>query len=262
MTMTPLTNKTIVITRPEHQVGEIKNTLQDRGAWVLIFPVIRISETENWTDCDRAIGHLSDYDWVLFSSANAVRYFMERLHQNGAPFSAKHIAAVGSKTAAVLRKWKLEAQLVPKTFDAEHFAEALNDHALEGKNILIPRSDIARNTLPERLKAQGANVHCVTVYRTETNPDVDAERMRDRLRQKEIDVITFFSPSAVRTFIDLVRREVLTQAIRNHTILAAIGKVTADALIKQELPAHIIPEKSTAAALISAIETYFGKELV
>src|SRR3989442_11104447 len=143
-----LTGRRILISRAASQSAELRSRLEDLGARVIECPTIHIVPPMSWKPVDDAIRRLNTYQWLLFTSANAVEQFMDRM---GARRPAIPIAVVGSATAVKLNEWGLEPALVPKEFRAEGLLDAFPEN-LVGIRILFPRAEVARELLPDELR--------------------------------------------------------------------------------------------------------------
>jgi uroporphyrinogen III methyltransferase / synthase len=236
-----LTGKTIVITRAGSQSAQLRSQLEKLGARVIECPTIQIVPPKTWKPVDDAIRRLNTYDWLLFTSANAVEQFMDRLGNLRCSVS---IAVVGSATAAKLNEWGLEPALVPKEFRAEGLVEALPAN-LVGVRILFPRAEVARELLPEELRRRGATVDIVTVYRTIR---ANSGGVMEILESEQVDCLIFASPSAIPE--DL-------KSLPTETALAVIGPVTREAAQLLGLTPSIVPPESTIPALVEAIRIHF-----
>ena len=161
----PLSGKLIVVTRPRHQAGSLAERLRALGAQVVEAPAIRIVPLEDWGPVDAALDRLATYDWIVFTSVNAVEAFFGRL---AAPLPARlRFAAIGPATAEALVGRRVTPEVVPERFIAEDVYRALSDRVdLTGKKFLLPRADIAREALPRLLREAGADVDVVAIYRT------------------------------------------------------------------------------------------------
>jgi uroporphyrinogen III methyltransferase/synthase len=237
-----LTGKTIVITRAAAQSAELRSRLEDLGARVIECPTIQVVPPNSWKPVDDAIRRLRTYQWLLFTSANAVEQFMDRM---GARRPSIPIAVVGSATASKLGEWELKASLVPREFRAEGLLEAFPQN-LVGTRILFPRAEVARELLPEELRRRGAVVDIVTVYRTVR---AFSGNIGEILLSEPVDCIVFTSPSTIPE--DL-------HSLPTGTALAVIGPVTREAAQLLGLKPDIVPAQSTVPALIEAIEAYFS----
>jgi uroporphyrinogen III methyltransferase/synthase len=236
-----LTGKTIVITRAASQSADLRSRLEDLGARVIECPTIHLVPPKSWKPVDDAIRRLNAYQWLLFTSANAIEQFMDRM---GERRPAIPIAVVGAATAAKLEQWGLKAALVPKEFRAEGLLEAFPSN-LVGTRILFPRAEVARELLPEELRRRGANVDLVTVYRT---VKAFAGNIGEILEGERVDCIVFTSPSAIPEDLHM---------LPTGTVLAVIGPVTREAAQLLGLRPDIVPVQSTVPALVEAIEDHF-----
>ncbi len=236
-----LTGKTIVITRAASQSADLRNRLEDLGARVIECPTIQVVPPKSWKPVDDAIRRLHSYQWLLFTSANAVEQFMDRM---GERRPAIPIAVVGSATAAKLKDWGLKPVLVPKEFRAEGLLDAFPEN-LVGTRILFPRAEIARELLPDELRRRGATVEIVTVYRT---VKAISGNIGEILESEHVDCIIFTSPSTIPD--DL-------HSLPSQTALAVIGPVTREAAQLLGLKPDILPVKSTVPSLVEAIANHF-----
>lgn len=255
----PLKGKKILITRAREQSAEFSTRLKKFGAEVIEFPTIEIVPPSSWKGMDRAISQLKFYDWVIFTSANGVNFFYQRLKERGKnrrSLSGLKICAIGPATAEQLRKKGARVDYIPKKFVAESILRGFKRMGIEGKQILLARAKKARDVLPEGLKRMGATVDVVEVYRT-VKPKGKVMRLKRLLEKKEVDVITFTSSSTVSHFIDLLGKEVLKNLLKGVAI-ACIGPITARTVREAGLKVHIQPEEYTIPALTRAIAKYFA----
>lgn len=259
--MAVLKNKTVVVTRGREQAGELMALLEEHGARVLHLPAVEIGPPDSWEACDAAIDKLADYHWIVFTSTNGVRYFLDRLQQRGGTLhraSAPRLAAVGERTAAALQECGVDVDLVPDEFRAEGLLRALAEYNLQGKRVLVPRGDKGREVLLEGLAGAGAEVDAVQVYRNRRPHRGAVAAELERLNGAAVDVLTFTSPSTVYNFLDLAGRERVNLWRESGCCMAAIGRVTAKALGRSHLPVDILPERSTIPDLVNAIVEHFS----
>jgi uroporphyrinogen III methyltransferase/synthase len=262
----PLFGKRIVVTRSREQAGELVDLIESLGAEAIEAPMIRIAPPEDYGPLDRAIADAGTYDWIVFTSANAVDAFMRRL-QSGIGdirnLKGVKLCAVGPVTAAHLSKYGVNADLEPPEYRSESIVPALREAAhadLKNTRFLLPRADIAREVLVDELRKAGADVTDVTAYRTvlaeiEREGDPDIYRM---LLEKRIDVVTFTSPSTVRNFAQIFGAEQATDLLRT-TAVASIGPVTAEAADQYGIATSIMPNEYTIPALVDAIVAHFKR---
>ena len=209
-----------------------------------------------------ALSRLADYDWIVFTSANGVKFFLEALRSKGLDVRAMGnagICAIGPATAAALESSGLRVDLVPETYVAESVIEALSSQEdLSGKKVLLPRAEIARKVLPDSLRALGARVDDIALYSTRIDEPENSGKVRQQLVAGEIDLVTFTSSSTVENFVALVGEKEL-RAAAERTLFASIGPITAAKAEDYGLKSAIVPETYTIAALCEAICDYFAQ---
>lgn len=255
----PLFGRRIAVTRSREQAGALSELIEELGGEALEFPVIRIDPPESSEDLDRAIAGLREYTWVMFTSANGAESFFARLEAAGLDARALggcRVAAVGSKTADVLRTFGIRADFLPREFRGEAMAEELLARLGPGDRLLLARADIADPALPEALRATGAEVEDVVAYRTVVDLS-KGEAIRRTLARRELDAVLFTSGSTVRNFLEILGPQALE--LMNVVAVACIGPSTARAASEMGLTVHVTPKESTAEGLIGALAEYFGE---
>jgi uroporphyrinogen III methyltransferase/synthase len=259
----PLFGKRILVTRPRDQATELVELLESQGADAIEAPMIRIVPPEDYGPLDEACALLDRFDWIVFSSANAVDACLGRLLASPRDLRALggvKLCAVGPATAERLSKNGLKVDLVPHEYRAEAVAQALAASAdVRGLKVFLPRADIGRDTVAEELRKQGAEVTEAVAYRTivadtEREGEPDIYRM---LLERSIDVVTFTSGSAVRSFVKALGAEPAADLLRT-TAVASIGPVTAEAAAQHNIHTTIMPSQHTIAALVDAIVNHFA----
>lgn len=254
--MTGLAGKRVLVSRPRSQAETMVRRLRDLGAVPVIFPVIETAPVEDGSRLDRAIADLGAYHWIIFTSANGVSAFWERLEGLGLDARALaglRVAAIGPATARALQERGIQPGFVP----AEHVAEAilpgLGD--VRGQRILLPRAEIARQALTSALEAQGALPDEIAAYRTlpaRPDPESLAEL------EQGIDVATFTSSSTVLSFINMLGDRART--LLAGALVACIGPITAETAREHGLNVGLIAETYTAEGLVAALEKHFQPE--
>ncbi len=253
--MRPLFGRRILVTRAKEQAGELSSLLTGYGAEPIECPTLQVVPPESWAELDRALADLSRFQWLVFTSVNGVRPFMDRLQQtelDARALAGLRIACIGPRTAEELGRFGLRADLIPREYQAEGLIEALRAHGVQGQRILIPRAAVAREILPEQLRALGAEVTVVIVYRT-VLPDLDRDRIKEWFRRQEIHVITFASSSTVRNFCDLFDSREEMQKLTAGVTVACIGPITARTAEEQGLSVTVTARENTIPALADAI---------
>lgn len=253
----PFFGKTIVITRPEAQSAEFADLLYEEGARVISFPTIKIVPPDSFDDLDGAVQHIERYDWIIFTSVNGVRYFFDRLFHLGKDardLKGISICAIGPATSASVEQYGIRVDLIPEDYVSESVVAAFEKVGVAGKNILIPRAEIARDIIPGSLSGMGAICDVITAYRTAPSGR-KGEDFREIAERDAIDVITFTSPSTVDNFIDIVGRN----NIPEDTKIACIGPVTKKAAEEAGLAVHIMEGPYTMEGMVNAMIDYFVK---
>lgn len=259
----PLAGRTVVVTRAASQAGDFITALESYGASVISCPTIEIAEPESYDRLDEAIDHLYGYDWLIFTSANGVDYFLRRLNTRGVnveELDELKVCAIGEATADKLRDAHVHVDLVPSQSKAEGIFAALSEFAggtenLHGLNILLPRAATGRDYLPKSLENAGARIDVVTAYRTVLPENLDRGRLSAML-SGSADCIAFMSSSSVKNLALLFDTHDLGEKLQGLAI-ACIGDITATTAADYGLRVDIQPAQTTATDLARAIAEYF-----
>ena len=197
----PLFGRRIVVTRAKGQADALSSRLLALGAEVIELPTIEIVPASDYSPLDRAIAELAAYDWLIFTSANGVRFFLDRLDRSAADLRQLRakICAIGPATRAAVEALHLKVDLMGKEYVAEGLLAAFAEHSLDGQRVLLPRAAVARDLVPEELRRRGARVDVVEAYRTVV-PESAAAQVRELLAAKP-HCITFTSSSTVQNFV-------------------------------------------------------------
>jgi uroporphyrinogen III methyltransferase/synthase len=253
----PLFGRRVLITRMEKDASSLRQSLEWLGASVLEQPTIQITAPDDYTPLDSAIRELGTYDMIIFTSANAVNRFVDRLWTTGKDIRSigtAKIAAIGPKTAQAIEALKIRVNQVPEEFRAEGLITIL-DGAVNGRKILIPRAQEARMVLVDELKKMGAEVNVVPVYKTiraEVKPDM-LSYLKDG-----VDIAVFTSSSTVTNFFDMFGENAFH--ILEHADIACIGPITAKTVHDMGLEVKIQPSSYTIEALIQEITISYRNE--
>jgi len=259
----PLSGRRVLVTRPREQAAELVDRLAALGADAIEAPVIRIAPPEDRTPLLQAAADPSVFDWIVFTSVNAVDAFMTALLEGDRDvrmLKGPKLCTVGPGTADRLSRYGIKVDLVPDEFRAEGVIRAIQASGpLQGRRVLLPRADIGREVIAEELRRAGAAITDVVAYRTvsedalpESDPDVYG-----LLLQGRIDVVTFASSSAVRSFARIYGPEQAADLLK-QTVVAVIGPSTADAARQLGIPVTVQPQASTIPALVDAIVDYYS----
>ena len=258
----PLFGKRIVVTRPKEDAADLSDRLSALGADAVEAPMIRIAAPEDWAPLDRAVQAVDEYAWIVFTSANAVDQFMQRLYRGGDVRALKGVSlcAVGPSTRDRLLRYGVRADLVPADFRAEGVVDALERAGpLKGRKFLLPMADVGRELLSQTLSEAGAQVDAVVAYRTlppEIDPvnDPDIYRM---LLDRQIDAVTFTSAASVRNFAHTFGAEQAADLLQ-QTVVAVCGPVTAEAATRLGIPVTVMPSEFTIGALVQALADHYA----
>jgi uroporphyrinogen III methyltransferase / synthase len=242
--------KRILVTRPRAQADSFGDGLSAAGFEPIYFPVIEIHPIEDNLALSRAFDQLNRYEWVVFTSVNAVEVvfdkFSRSLIKDGV---AVRFAAIGSKTADALKARGITPDFVPQEYVAEAILPGLGD--LKNKWVLLPRAEIARKELPEAIVKAGGTAHEISVYKTlPTQPDPEGLAAL----KSGVDVVTFTSASSVENFVAMLRQNRLDPlSLPNNPLFACIGPITEQAAREEGLVNLVVANEYTTEGLIEAI---------
>ncbi|NES99693.1 MAG: uroporphyrinogen-III synthase [Sphaerospermopsis sp. SIO1G2] len=253
----PLTGKTILVTRSVGQSSQFSDRLKAEGATVIELPALEITPPSSWRPLDQAISQLSTFNWLILTSGNAVEYFLKRLETNGKNKTALNqlkIAVVGKKTAQVLSSYSIKADFIPPHFIADSLVINFPEK-LAGQKILFPRVETGgRQILVEEFIHQGAEVIEVPTYESSCPHNIP-EDAENALRNHTLDVITFASSKTVQFFCLLTANKFPEGIINflNNTQIASIGPQTSKTCMDLFGRVDIEAEEYTAEGLTQAI---------
>ena len=272
--MPSLTNKRILITRTRHQASDLAAQLEALGATPVLIPTIEIISPTTYAPLDAALSQLDSYDWLLFTSANAVEVFHQRRNSQtattpGVPYPDSRtwaftrprkpfprIAVIGPATAKAVQSIGLTVDLVPPHYIAESLAESLLPET-PGRSFLLVRATEARDHLPEILTAAGATVTIAEAYRNQIPTEsIPALQRLFSNAPNYPDAITFTSASTARNLIALLETANLTRP--PNITLASIGPITSQTLRDLGHEPTVEAPEPTIPALIHALATYWS----
>lgn len=261
----PLFGRRILVTRRRDQAGALSRLIAERGGETVEIPLIRILPPGDLAPLDAVLAEFgrtdpskSGYRWIVFTSANGVRFFMRHLAERGGDgraLAGVGLACVGEGTAKVLAEHGLRADLVPAEFRGRSLVEPLLERCGPGDRVLLARGDLAARDLPEGLAAGGVTVDEVVVYRTRRDEE-GADEIRRLLGAGKLDVVTLASPSAAEGFAAALEDDEV--GLLGDTVVAVIGPVTERAARRLGLPVHVAPSRSTLPALVDALADHFS----
>jgi uroporphyrinogen III methyltransferase / synthase len=261
-----LEGRSIIITRQKSQAVNMAAILENAGARIIYCPTIEVVPPDSWSGVDEAIRRIGVYDWIVFTSANGVRFFLERMGESGLDISIMNsltCCAIGPATAAALQTGGARVDVIAGDARAEGVIEAVISRSggrgkIKGLRFLIPRAQVARDLLPTEIRKLGGIVDAVDVYKT-IKPDLDSQAITRMLEERQVDAVTFTSPSTVAHFADALARRDLV-GLLGGVLIGCIGPVTAAAARQHGLELIVQPESHNGEALARAIIDALGRQ--
>jgi len=246
----PLAGRQIVVTRARGQAGALAARLKHLGAEVVEFPTIEIRPADDYGPLNAAIRRIASYDWLIFTSANGVRFFLERVTACGESVDrvCARVCAIGPATRRAAEKAGFRVDLMPAEYVAESLVAAFAGEDLAGKRLLLPRAAVARDVVPAELARRGAEVEVVEAYRTAIPEGAPALARKIFGGARKPDWITFMSSSTVANFVAAAGAEALA-GVR----VASIGPVTTATARRHGIPVTAEARTYTVEGLIEAI---------
>lgn len=250
--MRPLEGKRILVTRARHQASALASQLEAQGAIAISVPAIEIVPPNSYDALDEALASLQSFDWLIFTSANAVEVFAARYKGT----VAACIAVIGPSTAKAVVAAGLKVDLMPGRYVAEALAERLVPLAA-GKRALLVRAEEARDILPQALRTAGCDLTIAAAYRNQV-PDSSIPLMRALLSSPGTypDAMTLTSASSVRSLATLLEASGLV--IPQGVVLASIGPITTQAARDLGYEPAVEAQEATIPALVDALAGYFS----
>jgi uroporphyrinogen-III synthase len=256
-TVGALAGRRVAVTRAPAQAADLLALLRARGAEPLACPTIAIEPPESYASLDSAIRSLDTYDWLAFTSANAVAAFADRANAIGVTMPRTlRLAAVGLATARVLGERLRAADFIPGTALAEALATEIGEVA--GRRMLFPCGDLADDTLPRALRARGATVDEVVVYRTVAGDG--ANELARLVRAGAVDAILFMSASSVRHLRDALGTADVPPWLVPHPVVICIGPETARAAREAGVEVSAVAIERTTEGIVDTLERWYGRD--
>jgi uroporphyrinogen III methyltransferase / synthase len=257
----PLAGKRIVITRSPEQSGIVLRELEGSGAMVILLPFVEFRLPRDTGALDAALAKLNQFDWVVFTSPNSVRFFCQRLRELGRepselPAPLPLVAAIGVATVSAATKEGFAVEFAHADIrSGREFAQRFSSATIQGKKILLPQSDLADGHVAEALKESGAAVTEVVAYRTCMPESLNGHEL-EQVRRDGADVFVFASPSAFRNFAKTVGADGVKH-FADRSAFAAIGPTTAEAIRGAGVQVKIEAAKPSSSEIVQAIVEYF-----
>jgi uroporphyrinogen III methyltransferase / synthase len=243
----PLDGREILIMRPREQADELVVMLEELGAHCVAIPAISLSLPEDHLPLMQAIERLRRYQWLVFTSANGVKVFMDHMKNAGCSLESIKVAVIGPGTARMLEASGRIPDLLPDTYTAEGLLMAFDSVDVKGMSILIPRAREARDVLPLGLKMRGATVDVIEAYRT-IEEIQESALMRQAIMEGALDAITFTSSSMARSFFRFCEQNALDPPCK--TKILCIGPITAGTIRELGRQVHGVARRHTLDGLV------------
>ena len=254
----PLFGKRVLVTRTRQQASALSLLLAEHGAAPVELPVIAVEPLDSAATLDRSLDGLDGYAWLVFTSANGVGLFFERLAARGLDartLGAVRVGVIGPGTARALREHGISADYMPESYVAEALSEGLAPMLSPGDRVLLPRAEGGRTVLVEALQRAGAQVDEVLLYRAAPGEDV-AERAR-AVFAEGVDAVTFASSSTVRGLVEALGGDA---APVNACAVACIGPVTAETARELGVRVDAVGEEYTIPGMVAALGGWFARQ--
>jgi uroporphyrinogen III methyltransferase/synthase len=258
-----LRGQRIVITRPGAQADSFAERITELGGVPVRFPTIEIIKEKNLDKLYKAFENISGFDWVIFTSVNAVDIFFDELEGQGLDarvLKGIKICSIGPNTDKKLRQRGGYSSIVPNKYCANGIIDALKEKLQPGGKVLLPRARGAGNILSEGLSSLGAEVEEIWIYKSAV-PSVIENRSVQKIINGDVDVITFTSSSTVINFVDIIGKENIKK-IASATHIACIGPVTSDTARSSGFTVNIEAEQYTIDGLLEAMASKLKKRPV
>lgn len=256
----PLFGKKVVVTRARKQASDLVKLLSELGAECIESPTIHVVPPLDPEPLADAVENLSSYDWIIFTSVNGVDFFFNSLFNKGLDVRSLHqikTACIGPATAARLRTFGLNSDIIPESYRAESVVDAFSGIEVKNQKVLLPRAEEARPVIPVELRKMGAEVNEVVAYRTEEAKE-NRRELIERLRENAVDMVTFTSSSTVKNFAAALPAGEADELMKGVEV-ACIGPITADTAKELGFKVDLVADAYTIAGLTEKILHHYTK---
>jgi uroporphyrinogen-III synthase len=252
----PLLEKRILVPRGEKQAKSFSQLVERYGGIPIEIPLLAFRPIESNQHLQDSLKALDTYDWIIFTSNVTVETFFSFINIEEMKTFPK-IAVIGKKTAEILKEKGLHPEFVPTAYVAESFVEEFKPYIQRGERVLIPKGNLAREYIATSLTQAGLLVDEVVIYETYM-PDESRTKLVRMLTEKQLDILTFTSPSTVDHFMAVVHEYGLEQQLTD-CIIGCIGPVTEKKLQSFGLTVHASPREYTVKDMIKSTIAYLEK---
>lgn len=252
--MKTLKESTVLVTKKSDEVKSSFKQIESLCRQIIFLPTIKIIPCLSVGNYDRIKNKFNEYDYLVFTSANAVNIFLNIFNNSINDFEKIKIVAIGKSTSKVCKEKGLKVDIIPETFSANGLLNIFRKENIVNKNILIPGSSISKNELTIELKKLGANADFIPIYDVQTNYDYKNEI--EEVKNNTPDVFVFTSPSSFNNFLKLIDIKDASEYFDGKTI-CAIGSTTASAITNNGLIVNVVPENFSIDHLIEALIKFY-----
>ncbi|PLT32375.1 uroporphyrinogen-III synthase [Bacillus sp. V5-8f] len=254
-TFKPLKGYNVLVTRGKEQSESLNRIIAANGGNSYAVPLIDFVLPKDPSAVKKYIVHLDEFDWLVFTSQNGVKFFFELAEQTPHIGNMPKIAVIGVKTKQALAEWGYQADFMPDEFVAEAFTKQFNQHLQQSDKVLVAKGNLARSVISESINRSGADCKEVIVYET-ILPEASEPKLAELLRNRKIDIVTFSSSSTVNHFVEVVKKHDLQTEARD-LIVVCIGPVAKKTAENLGLVVHVYPDMEyTAKAMIESLIHY------
>lgn len=254
MNTLPLKDYRILITRGKEQANLFKASIEQYGGIPIIVPLLDFQLPTNMAEVRAGIRQLSNYDWLILTSQNGVRFFFELVERYGIADSLPKIAVIGTKTEKTLLEYGYKADFIPHQFVAESFVEEFMPLVDAGSHVLFAKGNLARTIIADEMNKAGVNCDEIIIYET-VLPQESVQKLVYVIQAREVDVIMFTSPSTIHHFMQIVEQYELHPLLES-LIIACIGPITKETALQYQLKVDICPSEYTTEAMLQELITY------
>ncbi len=250
----PLFGKKIVVTRARTQASKLVEGISELGGEAIEFPSIVIQKEENLNSLHNAFEHLDSYNWIIFTSVNAVDIFFTQLRKQEMDIRSLYglnICAIGPATRKSLEERGLKVEFIPEEYQAEGILQELESRVKKGEWVLLPRARGARALLPDTLRQWGVHVNEVILYEAVPAGRFSEAKINDIIEGR-VDYLTFTSSSTVSNFVKMVGRDKVLR-LNKKLKVACIGPVTAQTASAHGFSVDILAREFTIDGLLQAL---------
>lgn len=254
--MKSLKNKTILVTKKKATVEKYFYQLKDEGANIIYFPTIKVIPKYDSFELTDAINRFAEYDYLIFTSSNAVKVLAEIIKSSSLDLTNIKVAAVGEKTSEECSSNGIKVDILPDEFSSKGLIKTFSKFDLNGKKIFIPCSSLSNEDLKFGLMELGAEVDLVHVYDVVSNDLSELAKEYEEIASRQPNIYVFTSPSSFNNFIRLIKINDISNYFVNK-IICAIGSTTEKAIESYGIDVHIVPRTYSLSGVAEAIIKYF-----